>query len=261
MVGPDLLIREGLLLGYSLGVIAGEEDIDVSDQFWRDRRFDHLLVSGMSNLPRKTLLQSKLWSLLRRLAAYQEHSWSHRIEILGLDSEIISFATVHSDEWAFALPWILERAALLNATAESVTVLIAEQTTLVEDALQELCASPEPSELRDRALGIRAMLQGLESPAPGLVRRVMDVVTTRVDGAQVFPHPLELPAATWLGSLGIEGMLGSAVQAAARNFGEFFWSSRGLDEDIHTAHLLDELARSSKASDLSVRALPASSMC
>src|ERR1700694_5766247 len=254
-LGPKPLIRDSLLLGYSLGVLASEKGISVtSHQFWRGRDFKYLHVSNISELPEIVLLQAKLWSLLRGLATYQEHSWEHRTEILGVNSEIVTFAAAHPESWASASPWILKRSDLLHGPAESVTTLAPSQSSIAE-ALESLCAYREPSVVRDRALGIRAMLHGLESPGPELVRRVMDIVTTWVDGAQIFPHPLELPASTWLGSLGIEGALRSMVQTAERNFGEFFRSSAGLDEDIHTARLLDELARASKATDLAVRGL------
>jgi len=254
--GAIPLIKEILLLGFSLGVIASEEKIDLnSPQFWQDQIFFTLTINEVQELPEPIVLQAKLWFLLRSLAVYIENQWSHRTEILGVSSEIATFAAEHPETWALALPWILERSDLLNGTAESVTTLLTNQFDSVANALNELCVAREISKVRDRALGISAILRGIESPGPELVRQIMDVVTTWIDARQVFPHPLELPSSTWLGSLGIEGTFRAAVQNAERNFKDFFRSVAGLDEDIHTSRLLDELARALKSANLDIRGL------
>lgn len=258
--GVGVLIQNELLLGYSLGVLSCQHGVGIDQpEYWRSRSVFILGLSHFTSLPPGVLNQSRLWYLLYRLFDYHKHSYDHRTEILGVSSEMTAFVTEHPDCWAVALPSILERADLLNGLAESVTVLLARDSKCVTDALEACCSSVVPSEVKDRALGIRALCRGMEVPDKTMVRAVMDTITKWVDGAQLFPHPLELPASTWLASMGTEGVLRSLVQTAESEFRDFFRTSAGLDEEIHTGRLLAELERAMRKADLGVRGFAARS--
>lgn len=58
------------------------------------------------------------------------------------------------------------------------------------------CSAPLPSAERDRALVMRALCRSLDTPNKIVMRAFMDTVTKWVDGAALFPHPLEFPSAT-----------------------------------------------------------------
>lgn len=256
--GSSILVHNELLLGYSLGVLASQNGLGVDQpDYWRSNRMSVIGISDIPSLPPEVLSQARLWYLLHRLGDYHKHSWDHRTEILGLNSELTAHASAHPDSWALALPWILERADLLNGLAESVTVLLAREFMCVSDALEAICSGLLPSAERDRAVGIRALGRGLEAPNKAMMRAVMDTITKWVDGAALFPHPLELPSATWLASLGTEGVIRSLVESAESEFRDFFRTSAGLDEDLHTSRLLAELERAMKNADLAVRGLAA----
>jgi hypothetical protein len=258
--GSSVLVHNELLLGCSLGVLACQHGLGIDQPaYWQSREMFAIGISDLPSLPPEVLSQARLWYLLYRLADYHKHAWDHRTEIMGLSSELSSYAFAHPDSWALALPWILERADLLNGLAESVTVLLAREFKGVADALEASGAAPLPSAEKDRALGIRVLCRGLEAPNKTMMRAVMDTISKWVDGAALFPHPLELPSATWLASLGTEGVIRSLVQNAESEFRDFFKTSAGLDEDLHTSHLLAELERAMKNADLAVRGLAARS--
>lgn len=226
-------------LGYSVAMkrVDGQDPTEESV-------FETVRRLGIDNPPaalvRAVLPAADLWATLHTLAQYENDSWKHATELVGLRTKVASIGAAHPVLWAEALPWILVRANALGSVAESVTLELAASSTHVRQALEAACEDAA-EHVRLRARGLWALFNGLEGPEVGLARTLADVAALHMDGTPVFPHPLEPMSATWLGSLGIESVLVDGVRRAAERFaGEI--RDQGADvEEALTKALVKEI--------------------
>jgi len=106
---------------------------------------------------------AELWATLRTLSRYEERSWEHRTELIGLRAKVASLAESAPELWALSLPWILARMSApgIRSVAEAVTIGLASANEDVRRALEDACNhTSEPVRLRAR--GLWTLLNGTE---------------------------------------------------------------------------------------------------
>jgi hypothetical protein len=233
---PNLFRLE---LGYSVGLRIAEEEAEPSPA----NIVKHLSEVGVDLHPRGVNALSpmvELWSLLRTLAKYQQNSWQHETELVGLRAKVVSLAGATPDLWAQSLPWVLARASTLGDITQAVTFGLASSSPEVRAALESAC-NDEVEEIRLKAAGLRVLLLGLEEPDPSLAVTLADAAALYMDGSPVFPHPLEPISLTWLGSVGVERAIADGVRRAADRFAVEVRDQGADIEEALTKALLKEL--------------------
>jgi hypothetical protein len=235
-VSPE---RFRLELGYSTGVLIAGEETEPSPE----KVGAHLKRAGIDPPPGMVdllLPMAELWATLRTFSKYQANSWQRHTELVGLRAKIVSLASAAPDLWAQSLPSILDRASTLDDVAQAVTLELASSSPQVRASLDDACGH-HSEEIRLKASGLRTLLLGLEAPDSGLARTLADAAAHYMDGAPVFPHPLEPVSLTWLGSGGVERAIADGVRRAAVRFaGEV--RDQGADiEEALTKALVKEL--------------------
>lgn len=233
---PD---RFRLELGFSIGLRIAEQEREPSPALISEH-LDKLNIDSTAGIIDVLLPMVCLWASLRTDAKYEANSWQHDTELIGLRAKIASLAAAAPDLWAQSLPWILARSSKLGDVSQAVTLELATTAPEVRHALENAC-SGEDEDLRLKARGLCTLLHGLEDPGSGLGRTLADAAAHYMDGAPVFPHPLEPLSATWLGSIGIEQAIRNGVRRAASRFANEVMDQGGDIEEALTKALVKEI--------------------
>jgi len=182
----------------------------------------------------------ELWATLHAIARYQKESWQHKTELLGLRARLFELSLADPSLWAEALTWILVRTADLGDAAQVVTLGLALDEPSVRTALEAACEEGDEC-VRLRARGLQTMLRGLEDPGSDLSRTLADIAARIVDGITVFPHPLNLRSATWLGDIRVEQLISDGIDLAADRFRPWVRDHGANVEEALTERLASEL--------------------
>jgi len=236
---PD---RFRLELGFSVGVRIANEHQDVTPMKVREKLQLLLGIDPEDTLVNAVFPMAKLWATLRTLSRYEERSWEHRTELIGLRAKVASLAESAPELWALSLPWILARMSArgIRSVAEAVTIGLASANEDVRRALEDACNhTSEPVRLRAR--GLWTLLNGIESPESELVRTLVDAAAHYIDGTPIFPHPLTPMSATWLGSTHVEKVIADGIRHATVRFASQVRDQGGHVEEALTEALVKEI--------------------
>lgn len=194
------------------------------------------------HVPEAGRIFKKLW----RLAALWEGARDSAARA-GHESQLWELATQHPMLWSSALPALLAEAQWLELV-QPLTMALGTDHPEIRACLQELVAIADRgnmiSDVSARARTVLQLIDGREDPAHASYHMLVSFVARRADEGTVFPHPLELPSATWLGSRGVEELLRRLVQNACDTFSREV--QLGLDEEPITAELLRGLVQELK---------------
>jgi hypothetical protein len=103
--------------------------------------------------------------------------------------------------------------------------------------------------------GLWTLLHGIEDPKSGLANTLASAAARYMDGAPIFPHPLSVMSATWLGSIGIEQAIANGVRRAATRFAAEVRDQGGNVEEALTNSLIKEIGFEFKQVKLRLRTL------
>jgi hypothetical protein len=156
----------------------------------------------------------------------------------GTEQQVCDVARADPTLWIRTLPALLSdptRWQLIVART-----LLLHRDAHVRRALREL-AETGPSPIASRALSLSRMVEGREAPGASEYESLLGLIASARDGYTIFPHPLALPSATWVGSRGVEDALRRLVSDACDRFAKRVPKQLGLDEEQHTRDLLRDL--------------------
>jgi len=175
-----------------------------------------------------------LWRDIALLAATHDG-----LSAAGLSRRIAEHAAAHPGVWARSLEWLLVVGRELDGLDAALTMSLADRHGSVRAALERSTRS-EVLEIRQRAEGIRALMQG----AGPWEERLLEAFSTSLDARRhVFPRPLEAPSATWLASPDLEDQLRGVTSQALNAFKSYVHECGGLEEESLTATLLQYLVQ------------------
>lgn len=156
----------------------------------------------------------------------------------GTEQQVCDVARADPTLWVRTLP-----ALLSDPTRWQLIVpptLLLHRDADVRRTLREL-AETGPSPIASRALSLSRMVEGREAPGASEYESVIGLIASARDSYTIFPHPLALPSATWVGSRGVEDALRRLVSDACDRFAKRVPKQLGLDEEQHTRDLLRDL--------------------
>lgn len=186
------------------------------------------------------------WMYVLKYAWYGSQHGDHRTERRGFEGAITSFALGSPEDWAAMLPMLLTRGTEVQQLVQSVTLLVAAGSGArpVREALRACLESPDEPALRDRARGLLATVEGLDTADQALSGHALSRLARCVDGRPAFPHPLDVRASTWLCSLPAEATIRARVEAAVSAFCGQLSHQLGALEEVLTERLASALKSS-----------------
>lgn len=246
-------------LGYFAGVRLAKQEIKPSAEAVRAQLND-IDVSLLEILDEKTIEDivpvAELWHTLWLLMEYAS-KYDHQTELTGLRMVAATLAEKYPQIWAESLEWILTKASQIKGFVFSITLKLASINREVRNIIETLSES-ENQDLRLKASGLKAILNGFEKPNSEIARTLADAAAQFMDGVPFFPHPLEPLSATWLGSLGVEQLLNAAVKRAAGEFSKDLQTQGGDIEETLTKSLIKELELEFRSTELQIPLLGSS---
>ncbi|WP_437646956.1 hypothetical protein [Sorangium sp. So ce362] len=204
------------------------------------------------------LRRARAWTYLLRYAWYGSQRGERRTERRGFEEAITSFALKSPEDWAAMIPMLLTRNAEIQQLVESVTLLVAAASRPVREALRDCRSSPDEQALRDRARGMLATVEGLDTADQALSGHILSRLARCVDGRPAFPHPLDVRASTWLCSLPAEATIRTRVKAAVSSFCGQLNDQLGAMEEVLTERLASAIKNSLNSAAVTVSAVGSS---
>jgi hypothetical protein len=222
-----------------LGKRLAEDEKEVSE------KKVHSLLTELGFDPTEKLASTvfpmaELWAALRKLSQYEQSSWQHKTELVGLRHKVAELAQKKPELWEQSLCWILLRSSTLGNIAQALTLELASTNQSIRNAL-EYAQNDKHEQVRLRARGVWVLLQGFENPEAKFCRTLADAAARYMDGTPIFPHPLEPMSSTWLGSLGVENALTDGIRRATERFSIEVRDQGGDIEEALTKALMKEL--------------------
>jgi hypothetical protein len=156
----------------------------------------------------------------------------------GTEQQVCDVARADPTLWVRTLPALLSDPTWWQLLVPP--TLLLHRDAHVRRALHEL-AETGPSPIASRALSLSRMVEGREAPGASEYESLIGLIASERDGYTIFPHPLALASATWVGSRGVEDALRRLVSDACDRFAKRVPKQLGLDEEQHTRDLLRDL--------------------
>lgn len=251
--GEAVIKKFACALGYEMGRYCQDKGLDPSDE---DIVPSFLSKHGFTflHVPTEVYTQAKLWGMLRRVAEYTSR-WETKTERLGAEMLLRQFVAANPATWAQSLPSLLIHMEKFSGIVEALTVTIYEESGDVQSVLRSSIEFSDDVKIRDRARGILALCDGMNSIQEEVAFSFVSQVARLFDGYTSFPHPLEIRSATWLGSLSVESIMRQQIQEAESKFQYYFKRQGGVEEEAPTARLLAEIEVAFRRQQLQVKGL------
>jgi hypothetical protein len=178
----DFLDPFACALGYKAGLDAFTIERDPTDSGLLGRFLGaHGSPTHSAHLER-VRLQAKLWTILRYISATAGPSRDVSVEAIGYRELLAEFVSEYPTECARALPLILAHMESLPRVAEAIVLGLPNESGEIPAALEECCREPDDAGVRDRARGLRALLQRMNArqrtpgtPGTGQPRGLRDI--------------------------------------------------------------------------------------
>jgi hypothetical protein len=175
-----------------------------------------------------------LWRNLAHLTVTQSD-----LAAAGLREQIDKHAERHPSAWAKSLEWLLVTGDELDGCDAAVTIALAQTHAGVRHALNR-CADSDVLPIRQRAQGILAHI----SRGGPLEAQLLASLSATLDACRdTFPRPLSEPSSTWMADKELENSLRSTTRAALGDFTDYVATCGGLEEELLTATLLQQLVQ------------------